>query len=212
MNSPFLSGMCCVSFFLGHEADAKELLATALLKFPTMLKPLLEKIAANTSSCTMTFPLRRLCRVFANARSVAGDQSVLQHLLDIYVTRNFSIWKVNDAQTFLLRSAQHAVASPALVAANPQVLELPTSLHKYLRAVSADYSDEITTLPPDHPMLQPPQLQNGQPLDAEALAALAQAQQDFEAGNLPADANPLLLFLQTLLPWNHVQGAGPPPQ
>jgi hypothetical protein len=68
-------------------------------------------------------------------------------------------------------------------------------------------------------MLQPPQLQNGQPLDAEALAALAQAQGEFEAGNLPADANPLLLFLQTLLPWNHVQGAGhqqqqqqPPPQ
>lgn len=81
----------------------------------------------------------------------------------------------------------------------------------------ADYSDEITTLPADHPMLQPPQLQNGQPLDAEALAALARAQEEFEAGNLPADANPLLLFLQTLLPWNHVQGAGqqqqqPPPQ
>lgn len=64
-------------------------------------------------------------------------------------------------------------------------------------------------------MMQPPQLPNGQPLDDAALAALAeQAREQMDAnGNLPADANPLLLFLQTLLPWNHVQGAGarPPP-
>ncbi|KAG1707340.1 hypothetical protein DVH05_026532 [Phytophthora capsici] len=199
-------------FFLGNETEAKDKLAVALLKFPTVLKPLLEKIAANPSSSSWQPILSS--RVFANARNVDGEHSVLQHLLDIYVTRNHSIWKVNDAQSFLLRSAQHALASPALVSANPQVLELPQCLHKYLRALSADYSDEITTLPADHPMLQPPQLQNGQPLDAEALAALAQAQQEFEAGNLPADANPLLLFLQTLLPWNHVQGAAQqqPPQ
>ncbi|KAF4041290.1 Transcriptional repressor TCF25 [Phytophthora infestans] len=195
-------------FFIGNETEAKENLAIALLKFPTILKPLLEKIAANPSSSSWQPILSS--RVFANARSVDG---VLQHLLDIYVTRNHSVWKVNDAQSFLLRSAQHALASPALVSANAQVLELPTCLHKYIRAVTADYSDEITTLPADHPMLQPPQLQNGQPLDAEALAALARAQEEFEAGNLPADANPLLLFLQTLLPWNHVQGAGQqPPQ
>ncbi|KAG2531334.1 hypothetical protein JM16_001094 [Phytophthora kernoviae] len=195
-------------YFLENETEAKDLLAAALLKFPTVLKPLLEKIAANTSSSSWQPILSS--RVFANAHNVDGEH---QHLLDIYVTRNFSIWKVNDVQMFLLRSAQHALASPALVSANPQVLQLPASLHKYFRALSADFSDDITTLPADHPMLQPPQLQNGQPLDAQALAALAQAQEEFEAGNLPADANPLLLFLQTLLPWNHVQGAGQqPPQ
>ena len=47
----------------------------------------------------------------------------------------------------------------------------------------------------------------------EAMAALAQLQAQYPDGNLPADAHPLLLFLQTLLPWNRVQGAGqPPPQ
>lgn len=80
-----------------------------------------------------------------------------------------------------------------------------------LPSAVADYSDEITTLPPDHPMMLPPELPNGQPMNEEALAALAQVQEQVAAGNLPADANPLLLFLQTLLPWNHVQGAGPPP-
>lgn len=59
-------------------------------------------------------------------------------------------------------------------------------------------------------MMQQPEFPNGQPMDAAALAALAQVQEQVAAGNLPADANPLLLFLQTLLPWNHVEGAGPP--
>ncbi|CAI5705308.1 unnamed protein product [Peronospora effusa] len=201
-------------FFLGNETEAKDQLAAALLKFPTILKPLLEKIAAHSSSASWQPILAS--RVFANARSVDGEHSVLQHLLDIYVTRNHSLWKVNDVQAFLLRSAQHALATPTLVSANPQVLELPTCVDKYLRAVTADYSDDITTLPADHPMLQPPQMQNGQPVDPEALNALARAQEEFEEGHLPADTNPLLLFLQTLLPWNHVQGAGqqqqPPPQ
>jgi hypothetical protein len=147
--------------------------------------------------------------VFANAKTL-NDDGLIDHLLAIYVSRNHTLWKVNDVQNFLLRGAQHALASSTLFTAFPQVTNLHPSLHKYMRAITNDYSDEITTLPPDHPMMQPPQFPNGQPMDAEALAALAQAQEQFEAGNLPADANPLLLFLQTLLPWNHVQGAGPP--
>ncbi|CAI5730404.1 unnamed protein product [Hyaloperonospora brassicae] len=193
-------------FFLGNATEARDRLAAALLKFPTVLKPLLAKIAVNPSSSSWHPILSS--RVFANARSIDGKPGALQHLLDIYVTRNFSLWKVVDVQIFLRRSAQHAVDTPSLVSANPQVMELPSCLDKYLRAVSADYSDEVTTLPADHPMLQPPQHQPDQPLNAEALAALVHAQEEVEAGNLPADANPLLLFLQTMLPWNHVQGAG----
>lgn len=174
-------------------------------------------------------------RVFANAK-VLDDDGLVEHLLGIYVARNHTLWKVNDVQHFLLRSAQHALASPTLFVAYPQVAKLHPSLHKYMRAItngkthvaltclhvafrwfdiyvyvfppSTDYSDEITTLPPDHPMMLPPEFPNGEPMDEEALAALAHAHE--QVGNLPADANPLLLFLQTLLPWNHVQGAGPP--
>lgn len=36
---------------MGNADEAKEQLAKALLKFPTVLKPLLEKISASTSSC-----------------------------------------------------------------------------------------------------------------------------------------------------------------
>lgn len=59
-------------------------------------------------------------------------------------------------------------------------------------------------------MMQPPQLPNGQPMDEHAMAQIQEIQDQIDAGNLPADANPLLLFLQTLLPWNRVQGAGAP--
>jgi hypothetical protein len=77
-----------------------------------------------------------------------------------------------------------------------------------------DYSDAITTLPADHPMMMPreqPQVDINQ-LNDQQLAQLAAIQEQQVAGNLPADANPLLLFLQTLLPWNRVQaGPQPPP-
>jgi len=73
-----------------------------------------------------------------------------------------------------------------------------------------DYSDEVTTLPADHPMMHPPQHQDLQNMDPGLIAQLqAQLQEEelhqLETGNLSPDANPLLLFLQTLLPWNTVQ-------
>ncbi|KAL7686624.1 putative transcription factor 25 [Plasmopara halstedii] len=194
--------LALAQFFLGNESEAKTKLATALLKYPAVLKPLLEKIAVDVSSSQWQ-PILSSC-AFANVCNVGEEQSVLQHLLDIYVTRNHSIWKANNVQSFLLQSAQYALASPAFVSAIAQVLKLPACLHKYARAVKADYSDEVTTLPADHPMLQPPQVENEQLLEALA-------QEEFAADDLPADANPFLLFLQTLLPWNQVQGVNPRP-
>lgn len=74
--------------------------------------------------------------IFANAKNVGGEGSVLQHLLNIYVMRNATVWKVNDVQAFLLQSAQYAVASSELAHVNSQVLELPSCLDKYMRAVA----------------------------------------------------------------------------
>ncbi|DAZ93810.1 TPA: hypothetical protein N0F65_008569 [Lagenidium giganteum] len=194
-------------YFNENKDTARELLAKALLQFPSVLPALLEKCSVSTTSGEWATVLGS--RVFANASHVA-DGSVLQHLLDIYVTRNFSLWKVNEVQRFLLEGAKHAVDFPSLSQSTPQVMEVPEALLKYRRAVTADYSDEITTLPADHPMMQQLQIPNLEDLDEGQLEALARAQEQMAAGNLPADANPLLLFLQTLLPWNHVQGARPP--
>ncbi|GLD98615.1 hypothetical protein PINS_up007332 [Pythium insidiosum] len=196
--------LALAKYFLGNEQEATEILARSLLRFPTLLTPLLDKIAVNKSSATWQAVLG--CRIFANAHTL-DENSALKHVLDIYVSRNHTIWKVNEVQTFLLRGAQLAVSSTMLASTHSQVTELPPSLLKYKRSYPGDYSDEITTLPPDHPMLQPAQLPNLGDLNPEELAQL---QAQVEAGNLPADANPLLLFLQTLLPWNRVEGAAPP--
>jgi hypothetical protein len=71
-------------------------------------------------------------RVFANAK-VLDENGPLQHVLDIYVKRNHTLWKVNDVQAFLLKGAQYAVSS-GLAAAYTQVLALPPSLAKYKRS------------------------------------------------------------------------------
>ncbi|KAF0746207.1 hypothetical protein AaE_008212 [Aphanomyces astaci] len=153
--------------------------------------------------------------VFANAPHL-DDHGVVSHLLHIYVTRHASLWKVNDIQSFLLQAAVQASAS---YNRGTFVTELPPLVHKYKRAISPDFSDEVTTLPPDHPMMMQPGAGGGDAdgmldLDNMDQAMIAQLQAQLEAeqarngGNLPADAHPLLLFLQTLLPWNRLQQPG----
>ncbi len=81
-----------------------------------------------------------------------------------------------------------------------------------------EFSDDVTTLPPEHPMMMRQRVVGGNGgdefeheinnMDPEMVAQL-QAQLEDEQrrhdGNLPPDAHPLLLFLQTLLPWNRIQ-------
>lgn len=122
--------MIC-SFFLDHRDIAKETLACALIRFPGLLEPLLKKMGVSMSNAVWQSVLGSV--VFANAKRI-DEHGALQHVLDIYVSRNHSIWKVNDVQSFLLESAQLAVSSSRLNAANSQVLELPPSLIKYKRA------------------------------------------------------------------------------
>jgi hypothetical protein len=58
------------------------------------------------------------------------------------------------------------------------------------------------------PIQQAPDVLDFEQMDpvmmAQLQAQLAEQQQR-HGGNLPADANPLLLFLQTFLPWNRIQ-------
>ncbi|EQC35964.1 hypothetical protein SDRG_06706 [Saprolegnia diclina VS20] len=202
-------------YHLGNEADATDALAIALAKYPRVLKPLTDKCGISTTSKAWQDVL--CSAVFANSPHL-DDNGGLAHVLDIYVLRHHSLWKVQDVQTFLLASAARASSSY-----NRATFERdwPQSspLQKYYRAITPDYSDDVTTLPADHPMLQPPQMAmdpNGlDPALLEELQnnpmAMAQLQQQLQeeqarvGGNLPADANPLLLFLQTFLPWNRVQ-------
>ncbi|RHY80582.1 hypothetical protein DYB37_008678 [Aphanomyces astaci] len=222
-------------YLLGDVARATVDLASTLSKFPQVLVPLTEKCGISTTSSTFLLAQDVICSaVFANAPHL-DDHGVVSHLLHIYVTRHASLWKVNDIQSFLLQAAVQASAS---YNRGTFVTELPPLVHKYKRAMSPgttrrvadtvcslrrtgrlDFSDEVTTLPPDHPMMMQPGARGGDAdgmldLDNMDPAMIAQLQAQLEAeqarngGNLPADAHPLLLFLQTLLPWNRLQQPG----
>ncbi|OQR96184.1 hypothetical protein THRCLA_07355, partial [Thraustotheca clavata] len=202
-------------YLLGDVEGATQALAEALTRFPRVLKPLTDKCGISTTSKAWQDVL--CSAVFANSPHL-DDNGALVHLLDIYVTRHASLWKVNDIQQFLLSSATRASAKYTSASFVP---DYPASspLQKYYRAITPDFSDDVTTLPPDHPMLQPPQmgfdpnaidpamlaeLENNPQAMAELQEQLRQ-EQERHGGNLPADANPLLLFLQTFLPWNRIQ-------
>ncbi|ETV97740.1 hypothetical protein H310_09106 [Aphanomyces invadans] len=201
-------------YLLGDVVRATDDLAATLSKFPQVLVPLTEKCGITTTSKSWQDVI--CSAVFANAPHL-DDNGIVSHLLHIYVTRHASLWKVNEIQAFLLQSATKASASYNRATF---VTELPPLVHKYKRAISPDFSDDVTTLPPDHPMMmQPGQELDGMDLDVNNMdpAMIAQLQAQLEAeqarngGNLPADAHPLLLFLQTLLPWNRIQQPGQRP-
>jgi hypothetical protein len=122
-------------YFLNQKEEAKEILCQAILRFPTLLKPLLEKCSVNINSSSLWQNIFS-DRVFANAKKI-NTESTLQHLLDIYVTRNYTLWKVNEVQSFLLQSVQYAIGSSVLVSTYPQVMDLPPTLQKYKRAISS---------------------------------------------------------------------------
>ncbi|KAF0693547.1 Aste57867_15505 [Aphanomyces stellatus] len=197
-------------FLLGDEVRAVDELASALGKYPRVLVPLTEKCGISTTTKAWQDVL--CSAVFANAPHI-DDNGVVAHLLNIYVTRHASLWKVNDIQAFLLKAATKTSAS---YNRSTFVKDLPPVVQKYMRAISPDFSDDVTTLPPDHPMMMQPDhgqmemdLENMDPAMIAQLQAQLEAEQARHGGNLPADAHPLLLFLQTFLPWNRIQQPNP---
>ncbi len=71
-----------------------------------------------------------------------------------------------------------------------------------LLACCLDFSDEVVTLPPDNLVEQEHHNMNAEEMMIEREMIRRQNE-----GNLSAHANPMLLFLQSLLPWNTVQGS-----
>ncbi|RHY31354.1 hypothetical protein DYB32_004919 [Aphanomyces invadans] len=180
-----------LQYLLGDVVRATDDLAATLSKFPQVLVPLTEKCGITTTSNVIC------SAVFANAPHL-DDNGIVSHLLHIYVTRHASLWKVNEIQAFLLQSATKASASYNRATF---VTELPPLVHKYKRAISP--GQELDGMDLD--------VNNMDPAMIAQLQAQLEAEQARNGGNLPADAHPLLLFLQTLLPWNRIQQPGQRP-
>nr|CCA24852.1 conserved hypothetical protein [Albugo laibachii Nc14] len=197
---PNLQLSSALAMFHSEKEEASEQLAKALLMYPSVLGLLLENCNGKSSSETWRSILED--SRFADARPLE-EASALAHVLSIYVLRHAQLWKSEDVLRFLLQGAKLATESSVLRSAYPQVMELPPSLSKYHQAATQDYTDEVTTLPVDDPMpieVHPLMEQ----MDANPRIQLVQEEDDV----LRLTGNPLLLFLQSLLPWNRMESRG----
>ncbi|CCI46609.1 unnamed protein product [Albugo candida] len=187
-----------LAMFHSGKKEAQEQLAKALLMYPSVLSLLLDACKVRTTSEAWKSVVEN--SRFADARPLSGD-SVLAHVLSIYVTRHSQLWKSENVSDFLYQSAKLAIDSSVLKSAYPQMMELPPSLLKYHRAALQDYTDEVTMLPEDDPIPQQMEQMNQMAVHLP----LENIQNGFQDDALSLTGNPLLLFLQSLLPWNVVQ-------
>ena len=105
---------------------------------------------------------------------------------------------------------EEATLRARLAAARARVDEayaVGSPLERYRGRMASDYSDEITRLPDIAPEAPAGGAGGGGALDPALLARVEAAGRVHERNNLDPNTNPLLLFFQSLLPWNAVPGA-----
>ncbi|CAK9802529.1 Transcription factor 25 [Anthophora plagiata] len=88
-------------FHLGNRTVASELLQNALIMFPSVLMPLLEKCSIQTDETLRTHD-------FFNTKAIATTSPALEKLQSLYIARSFRLWKEADLLPWL-RENVHTV-------------------------------------------------------------------------------------------------------
>ncbi|XP_029671203.1 transcription factor 25 [Formica exsecta] len=88
-------------FRLGNKDDADMLLQNALVMFPGVLIPLLEKCSIQTDAKVMHHD-------FFNSKAQASTSPALEKLQNLYIVRSFHLWKETDTLPWL-EECVHAV-------------------------------------------------------------------------------------------------------
>lgn len=218
-------------FFKNKIPEAKDALAQTLVAFPPFLRAILGKCNISTESGTWREVVCHACFEPRPSLSLIMDEkeSVMSKLIELYVERSAECWKSTETQHFLYQGTLAAIALFESLPSEANVQKIQSSvysslspLRKCLQLKAEDFSDEVVTLP-EELLQQPPghlnhaqEGQHGQDAQIAALLqqndpeeiAAAMALMEAEGGtadneSLNPEENPLLLFLQTLLPWNH---------
>ncbi|XP_015607556.1 transcription factor 25 [Cephus cinctus] len=87
-------GLALCHFHLGNKEAAEELLQNALIMFPGVLIPLLDKCSVQTDS-------RVLGHDFFNSKAAATTPPALEKLQTLYVYRSYHLWKETDILSWL---------------------------------------------------------------------------------------------------------------
>lgn len=176
--------------------SSSELLKQALMLHPLALKKIVDRAPLKDAAWTQILKHPH----FAYAE--AGSPS-LEHLTEIYVERSYLIWRLPELQKWLIDAALQVIQivnqdeGEAKDWACVRKEAFASDRNEYTHLSIADFSDSVPTIPPEemrHMMVDRP----GIDVDPDALAG--QHHQQGHPGNLE-NGNPVLMFLQSLLPW-----------
>ncbi|XP_051135956.1 uncharacterized protein LOC127254741 isoform X2 [Andrographis paniculata] len=186
------------------KATSSDLMKQALMLHPSVLKKLVEKVPLKDRIWTTTILKHSFFR-----SEQTGSPS-LDHLISMYVERNYLIWRLPELQKLLCDSALSVIetldghGSDAKDWACVRKEAFSSEKNEYSHLMVSDFSDSVPTLPPDN-------LQNfiidqrggNENIDRVPNAPANRAPQDF------LNRNALAVLFESMLPWiNYGPGEG----
>ncbi|XP_003703109.1 nuclear localized protein 1 [Megachile rotundata] len=96
-------GLASAHFHLGHQTEANELLQNALIMFPGVLLPLLNK-------CNIQYDETVQTHDFFNSKALKSTSPALEKLQNLYVTRSFRLWNEADLLPWLRENVHVVIA------------------------------------------------------------------------------------------------------
>ncbi|XP_007051358.2 PREDICTED: transcription factor 25 [Theobroma cacao] len=187
------------------KAFSADLMNQALMLHPSVLKKLVAKVPLKDQAWTNI-----LKNSFFNSDQI-GIPS-LDHLINIYVERNYLIWRLPDLQKLLRNGALLVIEtlghnkSDAKDWACVRKEAFSSDKNEYGHLLVQEFSDTVQTLPPDN-------LQNFMVDMREAAQIGGQVANPPAGGHAPAardvaNRNPLAVLFESLLPWVNYGDAG----
>ncbi|KAK3276411.1 hypothetical protein CYMTET_15507 [Cymbomonas tetramitiformis] len=200
--------------------SSKAMLRTALLLHPGALHQLIEKLNEKSTAVPVDREWARIldCPLF-DPNKVSEPSPSLQRLTSIFVERHHLLYRPPEVQAWLKRvsgevasevsaggeASAEAGDSPSDWAAVRTSVFPPDSEDEYKHLTVAMFSDAISILPPEeNPFAQGAGGQVPGEIPEELQAGLAQVLRANQNAEDLRDANPLIAFLRTMLPWVNV--------
>ncbi|KAF5177488.1 Transcription factor [Thalictrum thalictroides] len=193
-------------------ATSTDLMKQALMLHPSILKKLVEKAPLKDPAWTKILKHK----FFGSAQ--AGGPS-LEHLIDIYVERNYIIWRLPDLQVLLRDAAQLVIGtldhngSDAMDWACVRKEAFSSEKNEYSHLLVSDFSGSVPQMPPDdlRNLMVDPRMAHAMGNGGDEANPEVHARAPREVMN----RNPVIVFLESILPWadyggpldgNHFEG------
>ena len=185
-----------------EECSSHEMLAQAIMAFPFVLVKLLDKLSSK-SMISMTMWTGVLEHSFFKSGSGSnGGSASLDHLVALFVERQYELWKDSDIQSWMLSAVNQILEKSSDQAADFQALRSeifpPSEVNEYRHIQVADFSDQMNHIPEDV-LMQLAQGQGGPHVMQPQPQGLGQTV-NISANQL-RESNPLTMLIQSLMPW-----------